>query len=216
MSKHIYSIPSKNIQILKHYIGIMNKRCPNSFNKAGIRLNESKNVLVVEDKSSMSKSHASFFESVIKKIDSVRIKESFIEEQINLLEKVTKSKVKLVENNEGIKNLAVEALNTVSDNLNMLKQNIQLATEQVDALSGQDLALTKLRGLSSIIDSAITDISEIITNVTSLQTEERVLGLEEAEDEKGFVTSTDNAIKNIDKVSKIVDKGKNIILDDNV
>lgn len=216
----IFVIPESNRSKFKEYYDIMHENCPVSCVKGKLDLNEA-GVFTINDAGKLSESHTKYCKAVLAKVKAAPITESLINRSIKLLEKITKKKVSLNEDNEATKNLTVEALKAVSDSLDMLKQNLIQATNQVQQLAGQDIALQKLRGLSSIVETSITDVSEVITNITAMQTKEDVIEnpiqdpeLQEDE-EKGFRVKMDTAVNDIDKVAKIIDKGNNVIIDDN-
>lgn len=135
-----------------------------------------------------------------------------LQERINLLESITGKKVILKEVNEASKNLSVESLKALSDSLDMVKQNLVQALNQVTNLGNQDIIITKLKGLDSIVDSSLTDVSEAISSLTGMQTKEDIM-LDES-DENGIEMTIDDAVKNIDNVKSFADKGVNVIIDD--
>lgn len=134
-----------------------------------------------------------------------------LQNSIKLLESLLGKKIILEASSDASRNLAVEALNALSDSLNMVKQNLVQAIAEVDAIGSQDIIMTKLRGMDPIIDSALTDIAESITEMTGMETQEDIMA---ESDEHGVEMNTDAAVKNIEDVKKFADKGVNVILTD--
>lgn len=136
---------------------------------------------------------------------------------VSLLEQITGKKVKLVESNEAIRNIASQSLNSLSESLELARQNVTTAIEKIKTLNLGDVSVTKLQGLSSILDSNITTVSEIITSVTGMQTTDDMLddmSIEEADD-SALEMSMDDAVDNTDQVKKVIDKGMNVKIIDN-
>lgn len=145
-----------------------------------------------------------------------------LDNSIQLLESVFGKKI-MLEANEATRNLGVESLNALSDSLDMVKQNITQAMSVIQNAGNQDTIMTKLRGMTSIIDSALTDVAEGIASLTGMETKEDIMGNEMNEselneemevDEHGVEMTIDDAVKNIDDVKKLADKKVNITLDD--
>ena len=145
-----------------------------------------------------------------------------LDNSIQLLESVFGKKI-MLEANEATRNLGVESLNALSDSLDMVKQNITQAMSAIQTAGNQDTIMTKLRGMTSIIDSALTDVAEGIASLTGMETKEDIIGdnMNESElneemevDEHGVEMTIDDAVKNIDNVKKLADKKVNITLDD--
>lgn len=133
---------------------------------------------------------------------------------IRLLESILGKKI-ILEVSESSKNLSVESLNALSDSLDMVKQNINQTLSIIDNID--DSLITKLKGMESIIDASLTDVAEGIASITGMRTKEDYMDNEsslEESDEHGIEMTVDDAIKNMDNVKKITDKGVNIIIDD--
>lgn len=141
-----------------------------------------------------------------------------INKLIVLLEKITGTKVTLVESNEAMKNIASQSLNSLSESLELARQNVTTAIEKVKELNLGDISITKLQGLSSILDTNLTTVSEIITSVTGMQTTDNLLNnnvIDEADD-NAIEMSMDDAVDNTDQIKKVIDKGMNVkVIDDN-
>ena len=225
MSNIKFIIPQNKKKFFEEKLKIVKEKCPKGCKASELSLSE--NILTIGNAKKMSVSQTKFLKNALIEACAYPITAYFIKEQLALLEKITRKKVKLSESNEANKNLAVEALNAISDTMDMLKNNIAQAIDQIRQLGNQDIIMQKLNGLNSIIDTSITDVSEAITDVTAIQTKEKVMNgqdnmsddldlHEDDGDDKGFKMTTDTAIKDIDQVSKIIDKGNNIILDDDL
>lgn len=130
-----------------------------------------------------------------------------LKRQIALLEKLTGYRVVLVENNEATKNLATESLKQVSETLDLLKSNVDMAISKLEILSGQDTPLTKLRGLSSIVDANITEVAEIIAEITGITTADDAL-------QEDVEMTSDEALNNVDKVKKLAQNDVNVVIND--
>lgn len=141
-----------------------------------------------------------------------------IKQGIQLLEKITGKKFRLVEANEASKNLAVNTLKALSDSLDLVANNIVDAMDQIDELPDNDVMITKLKGMESVIQAALTDTAEMITTITGLQTTQNIMepDLEESfnPNEGSIEMSMTDATNNPDKVKKVLDKGINVKVDD--
>lgn len=218
-----FVIPKAKRTDFGHMYGLMEARCPNICRKSGFVFNESAGVFSISDAGCMNESVAAYCKSSLKRVNAIPITEKLISEQLRLLEKVVGKRIKLKENNESNKNITVQALKAVSETMDMLNNQVQEAISQVQQLSGQDIILTKLHGLSSIVEASQTDVSQAITDVTAIRTSENYVSdinsdddelHEDDSDPKGVVMGIDDATKDIDDVGKIVDSGQNVIIDD--
>ena len=149
-----------------------------------------------------------------------------LKKYIKVLESITGKRVVLQESNEASKNLAAEAMKAVSESMDMVKQQLTLAIEKCDQLTHVEGIGTKLRGIDSIMDNTLMDITEIITSITGMDTKEDAMFQQEqpmeeeimeesmGEDEKGIELGLDDAVKNIDSVKKVLEKGVNVAIKD--
>lgn len=135
-----------------------------------------------------------------------------IKSKIAILEKLTGHKIILIENSNGMQNLAVEQLKMVSETLDTLSQNLSMAIEKINEISGQGVTITKLQGLTSIIESAKVDVSEMITQVTGAQTKEDTL--HEDEGDVNLSMGMDTAIKKTNDLKQMTDKGLKVEITD--
>lgn len=212
-----FEIPKEQRNNFLHCYEVMQDKTPLGCWNSSLEYDPHDGIVSVEDINAMSPEHFNYFKQALKSCHAAKAvpsKQTILDECIYILEKITRKKIILRENNEASKNMAVQSLKAVSEALDVLKQNVNTAIQQVNNLSGQDITITKLRGLSSIIDSSITDISEAITNVTGIQTMDDETLQEDANDKSQFIMNTDDALKDLNNVDKIIDKGNTITLTD--
>ena len=214
MNKLIFVIPKEGMNKFSNYYNILEKKYSNIIKEAKLFFNRKNGIFVIEESKNMPLNHKKYCKDIIKKSNGKLI-ESKIIKQINLLENLTNKKIKLIESNDFSINLSTEALKNVSESLDMLKQNITIAIDKLQNINDGGESINKLKKLSSNINLSITNVAEIITNLSELQSKEGIINEDDSVD-KGVVMDSEDALKNIDNVSKFVSSGQNVIIDDNL
>lgn len=198
-----FIIPSENRDGFSSCVQIMMDKCPLACWDAGVQYNKSTGEIIIEDSKRMLESLKNYLVAALKKFKAT------------VPTKAVEGKQELNESDEASKNIAVESLKAVSETLDLLKQNVVMAQDKIRLMPDQDIIITKLNGLASIVDSAITDISESITQVTGEQTTDGSFIQEDlSDDDKGVEMDLDTAMNNSDKLQNFTDKGQNIIIKD--
>lgn len=128
-----------------------------------------------------------------------------LQEAIEKLKMISGHQVRLIESNEGVKNATLEFLRRISEDLDTTKNDIIIALEKLQDLPGQDKAKVSLKGLQAMINSGLVDVTELISDITSLES----TNISEA-----LTIDPDELVNNLDTVKKLEDKQVDIEVKD--